>query len=509
MSEPELTVERDGRGFWRPDSEDALRALLRAAARHRQQVRVRGAGQSVSGAIYTDGYTDDHHRPSEMNVLLDRYAAVRFESSSRVAVQAGCHLGRDPHDPHGTSSTQNGLLTLLDRAGLAFNTLGGITHQTVGGFFSTGSSGGTLGWSAHDAIRKIRLIDAAGVPHDLTKDTDPTMFYAAGVSLGLLGVVSEVTFECVPRFDIVGRALSTTRERLPVDLLEDGALERFFRESPYARMLWWPQPGVDRVALWSARRMEDEDYTPERAPGGAFEPKAYRQLASSAAAQWLGEAAASAFYTMLGTLPDGTPLETLLEALLPHVIKLFVHDDGPDGAREFWDTWHHGLAMDNQVSSVLLPTDFSEMWFPVERATELARTLQRYFEAGGERAMGAFTYELSAARRSPFWLHPAHGRDSVRLNLWWFARNHGDPARVFYPRFWELLRGLGGRFHWGRYMPDQSTPWSPDAAHPERESWADHLRALYPRWGDFMRVREGLDPEGRFLTGYWRSRLGL
>ena len=37
----------------------------------------------------------------------------------------------------------------------------------------------------------------------------------------------------------------------------------------------------------------------------------------------------------------------------------------------------------------------------------------------------------------------------------------------------------------------------------------DFLAAQYPRWGDFLRLREQRDPHNVFLTDYWRDRFGL
>jgi hypothetical protein len=66
-----------------------------------------------------------------------------------------------------------------------------------------------------------------------------------------------------------------------------------------------------------------------------------------------------------------------------------------------------------------------------------------------------------------------------------------------FPRLWATLADLGYRLHWGKALPL-------DAAASAR-----HLSRQYPRWSDFLRVRQELDPEGVFLTRYWRAHLGL
>jgi len=39
------------------------------------------------------------------------------------------------------------------------------------------------------------------------------------------------------------------------------------------------------------------------------------------------------------------------------------------------------------------------------------------------------------------------------------------------------------------------------------ENWAAYYRAQYPRWDDFMALREKRDPKNIFLTDYWSRHL--
>jgi L-gulonolactone oxidase len=38
---------------------------------------------------------------------------------------------------------------------------------------------------------------------------------------------------------------------------------------------------------------------------------------------------------------------------------------------------------------------------------------------------------------------------------------------------------------------------------------AAQLSRLYPRWDDFLALREKMDPQGRFLTPYLRALFGV
>ena len=179
--------------------------------------------------------------------------------------------------------------------------------------------------------------------------------------------------------------------------------------------------------------------------------------------------------------------------LLPRVLRSFV----ALGTQHFWDSWCHGLPLDNQMSEASMPTDFTEIWLPLERAGEVMRALRGQYDRGGYDATGAFICEVYAAHATHAWLHPAYQRDSLRIDLFWFRRNPGDPSRTYFEQFWRLLQPFGYRLHWGKILPSDPA------------LGAKYLRHQYPRWDDFLAARADLDPDGIFFTHYWRAALGV
>lgn len=480
--------------FHHPSSEDEIRGLIDRATSVGVKVRVRGSGHSTAAAIYTTG---------GMDVMLDRMAGVSFDDARmQVTVQAGCHLGRDPSDPAGMSTVQNSLFHQLDQRGWALPDTGGIIHQTVGGFLATGSSGGSVQHSVGDQIVGIRLIDGRGTVRDLSEANDPDLFHAAGVSMGLLGIVTAVTFQCVPRFNVTGVESTTPVDHTTIDLFGPGSparpgLEQFFRETEHARLMWWPQPGVRRVVVWQGRAMRPADYTAETGSPDHFRPKAYQQfpsvLGSGAPAQLFGSTFFNAIRYWNAPGPLGGMTRAALRTVLAPVIRIFVRANQP---QRFWDSWWLALPMDNSASDRLLPTRFTEMWFPLSRTGEAMALLRDHYDRHGFPATGPYACEIYATKRSRFWMSPAYEQDVVKIDPFWFANNVGDPAKTYYPQFWELFKAkdLDYRLHWGKYLPDTA---------------AAYLSARYPRWRDFLKVREQLDPGRVFLTEYWRTHLGI
>ena len=121
------------------------------------------------------------------------------------------------------------------------------THQTCGGFTSTGSEGGSLLHGFHDALYAIALVDGKGDAHQYScDDSDPSTFYAAAVSAGLCGIITDIVIKLLPKQDVEGQQISyplSPADKCPVDLFgETGGAQpditAFLSENEYCRMVW-------------------------------------------------------------------------------------------------------------------------------------------------------------------------------------------------------------------------------------------------------------------------------
>src|ERR1700741_4355115 len=226
-------IPKGSDGFYHPASEDELVCLVKKAYHEGRELRVPGAAHSVSHAIYTDplatlvNHVDQQSPPpgDNLNVMLDQYISFRVVDHAlmRVECDAGTHLGLDPSDPTHTSTLENSLLyQLFHDYGWTLGDTGGVPHQNGGGFTATGSAGGSLQHSANDNLYGFRVIDGTGEVFEVTRDTDPDLFHAFSPNLGLLGVISKMTLQCQPTFNIVGEEAVTTLETCEGEVLGDG-----------------------------------------------------------------------------------------------------------------------------------------------------------------------------------------------------------------------------------------------------------------------------------------------
>lgn len=114
---------------------------------------------------------------------------------------------------------------LLHAVGQALPNMGDIDRQSIGGVLSTATHGtGTTLPCIAAGIVDLRLVMATGEILLSSSERDSDIFHAAAVSLGALGVISQVTLQNVPSFRLRERV-----EMMPLDtVLAD--LDRWKRE---------------------------------------------------------------------------------------------------------------------------------------------------------------------------------------------------------------------------------------------------------------------------------------
>lgn len=490
-------IQRGADGFYHPANESEISALIQHAVAHDLKVRVRGSAHSVRAAIYTGSYATPPADEKNINIYLDKMAGVEFDvPNKQVTAQAGCHLGLDPFDPAHKSTRANSLFYQMDQKGLAFPVTGGISQQTVGGFLGTGSAGASLHTAVGRQILSIRLVDGEGNIREFNKSDDlDDPFYGVGVSMGLTGIVTSVKFQAVDRYAIVGMETTSSYHDCKLDLFGAGtatkpAVADFMRQKDHARMMWFPQAGIEKIILWEADHI---DVPPN------FEPKPYHEFPAILGQELPAQVVASLLFRLFDLLNPPEPtsalgkfLRPILKPIYPIVVNNFLAS-ALLGPQKFQDIWWHGVPMDDGVDYSLLPTGFTELWFPVERTPEVMQAYLDYYRSGGMQATGVYTTEMYCAPKSDFWMSPAYQQDVFRADQFWFEYNRGVPDRDFYPPLWERMRHFNYRAHWGKYLPTD----------------VDYLKQQYVRWDDFMALREQLDPKQVFVTDYWRTKLGI
>lgn len=559
-------IPKGNDGYYHPKNEDEVIALVKYAAKNKLQIRARGASHSTAWSIFTDPVdgkpvnrtlTRTPPAGSNLDLAMDRMNRLDWidEPNGIVEAEAGIHLGADPYDPIGVASLDNGLLYQIFKKGWALNDLGGITHQTISGFTATGSAGGSLQFDLDNVIA-IRAVDGSGDAGWIEKG-DP-IFPAMAVSVGLLGIVTKVRLQLNKTFTIYGQEVTTptTQPDCPIDLFGPGgatkpSMQTFMQEAPYSRMMWWPQKGAERVVIWQCVRKT-------ASPSETFDPVPYQEFATNLFG-WAEQLVGSIFFTLLG---NNNPLKTvpkllrsyarfchciarmwsgsmgplaswllaalvtillfklllvptlifilipvLPEKLFPLALGILQPMTGKGKPTLFEDYYWRSLPMDNTADDILLGTEFTEIWIPLQYTERCMNLLNDMFVDKGLAAVGYYSTEIYATMPSKAWLSPAFSDGSdeykdgvVRFDVFWFRGNAGglEAVEAFYKQYWDLFLAnrIPFRLHWGKFIPAYDFPF-----------WADHYRKSWPMFDEFMRVRKERDPDGVFFTRYWRERL--
>ncbi|MGE5829734.1 MAG: D-arabinono-1,4-lactone oxidase, partial [Micromonosporaceae bacterium] len=132
---------------------------------------------------------------------------------------------------------------------------------------------------------------------------------------------------------------------------------------------------------------------------------------------------------------------------------------------------------------------FVEMEYGLPRAAlpEAFAGLRRVIEALPSKVV--FPVEVRFSAADDIWLSHGYGRDNAYIAIHQFV---GMPYEEYFRAFEAVCIPLGGRPHWGKVH------WR-DAA---------SLAEVYPRFAEFLAVRDDLDPERVFANAYTRQVFG-
>jgi FAD/FMN-containing dehydrogenase len=100
-----------------------------------------------------------------------------------------------------------------------------------------------------------------------------------------------------------------------------------------------------------------------------------------------------------------------------------------------------------------------------------------------------FPVEVRVAAADDVWLSTAYGRDSAYVAIHQYV---GLPYREYFDLFESIATAAGGRPHWGKMHTRD----------------AEYLASAYPRFADFLRVRDATDPARLFTNPYTKQIFG-
>jgi L-gulono-1,4-lactone dehydrogenase len=337
----------------------------------------------------------------------------------------------------------------LHRLGLAMENLGDIDSQTVAGAICTGTHGtGARLRNISAQVEGLELTLADGSVRELTADREPELLRAARVSLGALGAISSVTLRCVPAFTL--HRIDTPR---PLDQVL-GSIEELAERNDHFEFFVFP---YTETALTLERNRTERPPRP-------------RNRASA----WLGDVlveniAGDLLLRLTRRRPSAIPRFTRLAAKMM-------------SQGERFDRSYRIFANERRIR-------FTEMEYgiPREHGPEAVR---RVLELIRERHLQTpMPIEFRVVAPDDALLSPSHERETAYIAV---HQYRGMEWRPYFEAVEAIMDDYGGRPHWGkRHFQTRET-----------------LARRYPRFAEFLAVREELDPRRVFRNGYTDRVLG-
>jgi len=340
----------------------------------------------------------------------------------------------------------------LERLGLSLHNMGDIAEQTLAGAISTGTHGtGGVAAGLAAQVTGLELVTGTGEVLRATPEENADVLAVARIGLGALGVLTTITFRVEPLF-----LLEATEEPMSWDQAL-ASFDQMVEDNHHVDVYWFPH--TDRMLTKRNVRLDADLSEAEPLPRWR---------------SWLDDDFLS--NTFFGALTAGA---NRVPAVIPRMNQV--------SARALSARTYSGVA--HRVFTARRDVVFREMEYAVPREAGLTalREVRRAVEGSDWRI--SFPVEIRVAPADDVPLSTAGGRDSFYLAF----HTHRDADHTSYFTGIEaIMRAHDGRPHWGKV----------------HTRTADDLAPAYPRFGEFLAMRDRLDPDRVFTNAHLRRILG-
>lgn len=399
------------------------------------------------------------HNADHVRMFGHRYSSADICAGSPTLLDMTCYdqiLHVDESRREITAQSGITLATFLERIehhGWELPCLPDINAVTLGGALATGTHGtGREGHILAHYMTRCRVVLASGEVVEV--DEDHAWMPALRVSLGVLGVLSEVTLRCAPQRTLhIKEGPMRDEEWL-------SRLDELHAAHPFLRILWLPHTDHGYV-------ITGDEVSPDAHIEAREGPSwlTYRRRASKLLYQY------AYMFPRITSVANNLLFLAFFTARKSHKGTLY------------------GATVTKKRSSTM---QLGEWTIARSRFDALFAELKAELNDPGNQAYAHVPMDIRFLAREEHWLSYAYGEDCVTVGCVCRDSPHADRYAAF-----EMMERVflkhGGRPHWAKTF---------EATH-------EQLREVYPRWDAFVALREELDPSGKFLNARLQALLGV
>lgn len=334
----------------------------------------------------------------------------------------------------------------LDKQGLALKNLGSIDQQSIAGAISTGTHGTGIAFQVlASQIIEFSLIKADGEKINIHKEKNKELFNATIINLGALGIISEITLQVCPSFNL--HEYTTT---LPFDEVIEN-LDKHLEENNHFK-LWWLPP-TDDIVVFRFNKTEkaiNDTKIRQFLQDKILSVYIYRFFV------WIAKLIPpfAKFLNKLLTLNMKGPIDRIQKSYKVHIVP------EPPLHRE------------------------TEWTFELSKAKEILKAYKKFITENKYNLN--FIQEIRFTKADDFWLSACYKRDSIWLGLYAYEHENWDKALQEYEDF---AKKYDGRPHWGKEFSRDK----------------NYIKQQYAKYDDFKEIKQAFDPSGKFSNAYLKD----
>ncbi len=308
------------------------------------------------------------------------------EAAHTVTVEAGINYGQ--------------LCPLLEEKGFALHNLASLPHISVAGACTTATHGsGVKNGNLATAVAAIEFVTAAGETVTLRRDTDGEKFNAAVVGLGAIGVITKLTLNIQPSFQVRQYVF----QHLPMAQLDNHFEEIMSAGYSVSLFTDWQSDSINEVWIKTKKGTANDGVI-----GADF---------------FGAEAATENMHPIAGTPAENCTAQMGVAGewyqRLPHFKMGFTPSSGVELQSEYFVPRQHAVAAIKAVAKL-----------------------------GKQTGPHLFISEIRTIAADNYWMSPCYHQDAVAIHFTW--KQEWPAVQKLLPLIEAALAPFHAKPHWGK-----------------------------------------------------------